>query len=259
MDPFLEDPAFWEGFHDVLISFCMIEIEKGLPDGYISNVKERAEVISVDDPAAKVYVPDIGVARKELLSRERHVVPAEEGGVAVAAELEAVTIASVDSIEVREAYIQIERLPGYEIVSVIELMSPWNKYGAGVGIHRSKRAAMVRDGIHFVEIELLRAGTRTKLAKPLPAADYFVNVFRADRTPDVNVYSWKLRDKLPAVPIPLRRPDHDVLLDLRTALHTAYEQGRYDRKLRYARPLDPPLSADEMRWTGSLLQSASKL
>src|SRR3954466_11399819 len=90
MDPYLEDPAFWEGFHDVLITECMYQVEKGLPEGYISNVKERAEVISVDDPAAKVYGPDIGVAREA--PRRARPVESGGGGVAVEVEVEAVTI-----------------------------------------------------------------------------------------------------------------------------------------------------------------------
>src|SRR4051794_31069213 len=117
MDPYLEDPAFWEGFHDVLITCCMFSIEQGLPDGYISNVKERAEVISVDDPSAKVYVPDIGVAREV----KRRTPPSDSGGggTALAVEVEPVTIPSVDSIEVREAYIEVLRVPGYELVTVL--------------------------------------------------------------------------------------------------------------------------------------------
>jgi hypothetical protein len=254
MDPFLEDPAYWEGFHDVLITECMYQVEKGLPDGYISNVKERAEVISVDDPAAKVYVPDIGVAR-EIPRRKPLSTPQGGGGTALAIEVEPVTIPSVDSIEIREAYIEIQRVPGYELVTVIELMSPWNKHGSGVGIHRGKRAALVRDGIHFVELDLLRGGTRTQLAKPLPPGDYYANVFRADRKPDVDVFAWRLRDKLPVIRIPLRAPDKDIPLNLAEALRTAYDRGRYDRKLRYARPLDPPLSTDDAKWAEPLLRA----
>ena len=78
----------------MLITECMYQVEKGLPDGYISNVKERAEVISVDDPAAKVYVPDIGVAR-EFPRRRQAAAPEEGGGVALAVEIEPVTIPSV--------------------------------------------------------------------------------------------------------------------------------------------------------------------
>ncbi|MDB5358406.1 MAG: hypothetical protein JWN24_4859, partial [Phycisphaerales bacterium] len=40
-----------------------------------------------------------------------------------------VTIPSVESLEVREGYIEIQRLPDYELVTSIELLSPWNKYG----------------------------------------------------------------------------------------------------------------------------------
>src|SRR5712675_2308557 len=94
MDPFLEDPAFWEGFHDVLITECMYQIENALPNGYISNVKERAEVISADDPAAKVYVPDIGVAR-EIPRRRRSKGAPGGGGVAVAEEIDWITIPSI--------------------------------------------------------------------------------------------------------------------------------------------------------------------
>jgi hypothetical protein len=246
MDPYLEDPAYWEGFHDVLITCCMFNIEQSLPDGYISNVKDRAEVISVDDPAAKVYVPDIGVARELPPRPTVRSAPGGSGGVAV--EVEPVTIASIDSIEIREAYIEIQRVPNFELVTVIELMSPWNKNGAGIGIHRGKRAALVRDGVNFVELDLLRGGTRTRLAKPLPPGDYYANVFRADRAPDVNVFTWHLRDKLPHIPIPLRAPDRDVLLNLAEAVRTAYDRGRYDRKLRYARPLDPPLTQEHANW-----------
>lgn len=253
MDPFLEDPAFWEGFHDVLITCCMFNIEQGLPEGYISNVKERAEVISVDDPAAKVFVPDIGLAR-ELPARPM----SSPSGAAVAVELERVTIPSIDSIEVREAYIEIQRMPGFESVTVIELMSPWNKNGAGIGIHRGKRAALVREGIHFVEIDLLRGGTRTKLARPLPTGDYYTHIFRGDRKPDVDVTAWKLTDKVPSIGIPLRAPDPDVTLNLADAVRTAYEQGRYDRKLRYNLALDPPLNDQQAKWTQTLLESAGR-
>jgi Protein of unknown function (DUF4058) len=254
MDPYLEDPAYWEGFHDVLITECMYLIEEGLPQGYISNVKERAELIRADDPAAKVYIPDIGVARQVPARRRKRT--EGSGGVAVASEIEPVTLASIDSIEVREAYIEILRVPGYELVTVIELMSPWNKHGGAIGIHQGKRASLVRDGVHFVELDLLRGGTRTKLSEPLPAGDYYAMVFRGDRSPDVDVFAWRLADKLPTIPIPLRAPDKDVPLNLGAAVHTAYERGRYDRKLRYGRELDLPLAPREAKWAEGLLNPA---
>lgn len=221
MDPYLEDPAFWEGCHDVLITECMYALERGLPPGYISNVKERAHVISVEDAAAE---------------------------------------ASVDSIEVRDAYIEIQRVPGYELVTVIELLSPWNKHGGGVEVYRDKRASLVSRGVHVVELDLLRGGLRSRLADPLPPGDYYAMTFRADRRPDVDVYHWWLRDRLPSIPIPLRSPDSDVPLNLAEAVGSAYDRGRYDRKLRYDLPLGPPLApappAQDAAWVDELLNAA---
>jgi hypothetical protein len=103
MDPYLEDAAYWEGFHDVLITTCMFAVERALPDGYTANVRERAEIISIDDAAARVYVPDIGVVRESPPRVARSPsFTSEGGGVAVETELEPVTLTSVESIEVRE-------------------------------------------------------------------------------------------------------------------------------------------------------------
>jgi hypothetical protein len=71
MDPYFEDPAFWEGFHDVLVTECVFAIEAGLPDGYISDVRERAQTISLDDAAAKVYIPDVSVVREPSAAERR--------------------------------------------------------------------------------------------------------------------------------------------------------------------------------------------
>jgi hypothetical protein len=232
MDPYFEDAAFWEGFHSVLITELMFHIERELPEHYVSNVKAPVHSISMDDEAASFHQPKFRSAASSPIA-----------------------LKSPDAIEVRHPYIEILRMPGYELVSVIELMSPWNKNGAGIGIHQGKRARLVRDGIHFVELDLLRGGTRTTLSKPLPAGDYYANVFRADRAPMVDVFRWRLRDRLPSIPIPLRSPDKDARLNLGEALRTAYGLGRYDRKLRYARPLDPPLEDADARWAAELMNA----
>lgn len=86
-----------------------------------------------------------------------------------------------------------------------------------------------------------------------------MNVFRADRQPDVDVYAWPLRRKLPTVPIPLRAPHKDTLLNLEQAVHSAYENGRYIRKLRYGRPLDEPLNAADTEWSQGLLKTLERL
>jgi hypothetical protein len=73
MDPYLEAPAFWEGFHQVLIVECMYALSERLPDPYIAEIQERVKLISIDDDAAKVYIPDVSVARerKDVLTGRR--------------------------------------------------------------------------------------------------------------------------------------------------------------------------------------------
>ena len=253
MDPYFEDPAFWEGFHDVFVAECMFALERELPEGYISDVRERSQTISADDPATAVYIPDVSVVRDRL--RHPAATPIERpnrGGLAAA-----VLIPSVDDgIEVRENYIEILKLPDRELVTAIELMSPWNKHGAGVAEYRGKRRSLVAHGVHVVELDLLRRGRRTELARPLPPGDYYAMVFRADQRPDVEVYSWALRDPLPAVPIPLRSPDSDVRLGVAAVVDSVYDRGRYDRKLRYAQPVPPPVTAEDEEWVTGRLRSA---
>jgi len=255
MDPYLEDPAVWEEFHHVFITECMYFLSERLPESYIAKIGERAELISVSDDAATQYIPDTSVALERAARGSNRSAPNAPGtGSAVA---EPLTIPSVDSLEVKEGYIEIVRLPGYELVTSIELLSPWNKYGEGIGEYRHKRRSLVSHGVHVVEIDLLRRGTRTELAQPLPAGDYFAFIFRADRRPDVNVYHWGLREALPSIKVPLRAPDADLSFELSEIVGTAYDRGRYGRKLSYAAaPPSPTMSLKDAAWVAERLQAA---
>lgn len=253
MDPYLESPAIWEEFHHVFITECMYQLSDRLPEGYIAKIDERVELVSADDEAARQYVPDIAVAGGPPQGRAA---PTRNGGAATATAVAPVTIPSVDSIEVREAYVEIVRLPDYHLVTSLELLSPWNKFGEGVGEYRSKRRNLVRGGVHVVEIDLLTRGRRTQLSGPLPGGDYFVCVFRGDRRPDVDVYAWGVRQPLPSVPVPLRAPDADVPLDLASVLTTVYDRGRYGRKLRYGAPLSATLAAADLSWAADVATPA---
>jgi hypothetical protein len=257
MDPYLEDPAFWEGFHHVLITECMYNLLDRLPAGYLADIGERVELISQSDPAAQQYLPDVAVTQRHhgdpIMASGQEV---QEGGGAAAVAIAPVTIPSLDSIEVREGYVEILRLPARKLVTSIEFLSPWNKFGEGLGEYRHKRRSLVREGIHVVEIDLLRRGRRTELAAPLPSGHYCAFVFRADHRPDVNVYAWDLRHPLPAIPVPLQTPDLDVMLDLSAVVNTAYARGQYRRKLSYDAPPPDPLAPADAAWASALAREA---
>lgn len=254
MDPYLEDPAVWEEFHHVLITECMYLLADRLPPPYIAKIQERVQSISIGDAAAAMYVPDVAVARDGW-----DAAPESGGAGSIAAAMtEPVVIPALETIEAREGYIQILRMPDHALVTSIEVLSPWNKSGGGIGDYRQKRRALIAGGVHVVEVDLLRRGTRTELRRPLPVGDYYAMVFRADRWPDVQVYAWGVRDRVPELAIPLRSPDPDARLDLSAILGTAYERGRYARKLRYHRPAVPPLSPEDARWAEALVASAAR-
>jgi hypothetical protein len=49
-----------------------------------------------------------------------------------------------------------------------------------------------------------------------------------------------MSDALPVVPVPLRRPDADVPLDLNQALRAIYDRAAYDLSIDYRQAPPPP-------------------
>ena len=73
------------------------------------------------------------------------------------------------------------------------------------------------------------------------------------RPPLAEVYRWTVRDPLPAIPIPLREPDADIVIDLAVLVNRVYDLGRYARTLRHDAPLPEtaPLTPDDRAWVVS--------
>ena len=61
---------------------------------------------------------------------------------------------------------------------------------------------------------------------------------------------------IPIVPIPLRRPDPDIPLDLTAALARIYANARYDLRIDYRQPPPPPeLPAEDAAWLDAHLRA----
>jgi hypothetical protein len=106
-----------------------------------------------------------------------------------------------------------------------------------------------------VELDLLCGGQRLPLQEPLPPADYYYLVSRGNQRPDCQVYRWTLRQPLPTLPVPLRPPDADLLIDLAAVFATAYERGRFHRRINYQGPAPTFLQEQDRRWSESLVRS----
>ena len=64
----------------------------------------------------------------------------------------------------------------------------------------------------------------------------------------------RLSDRLPSLPIPLSAGT-SVSIDLQPVLDRCYDAGLYARRVHYADPCDPPLTADQQAWAEGILRA----
>jgi len=151
----------------------------------------------------------------------------------------------------RHAYVEIRDRQKRDLVTVLELLSPSNKRpGADREQYLAKRRQLLSSPVHLVEIDLLRGGPRLPV-DGLPGCDYCALVSRAQDRPRVALWPVLLRDRLPAVPIPLRSPDGPAQLDLQGLLDRLYDSAGYEDYLYDGLP-QPPLSALDAAWAEGL-------
>jgi hypothetical protein len=243
MDPYLEGPAHWPDFHLTFINCWREALSDRLPSNYSARIGERVYLIEGGTSETRRLIwPDVAVSQGETL-------PLGAGSMASAvATLEPVTIPLVILEEAREPYIEILHRPDRTLVAILELLSPANKEEPGRTEYLLKRNALLHQSIHLVELDLLHAGRRLPLREPLPPSDYYAFISRLERRPDCQVYHWQLPRPLPGLPIPLRAPDPDVIVDLQAVFAVAYERGRYRREIDYSAPLPFQATGELRQW-----------
>ncbi|MDB5296676.1 MAG: hypothetical protein JWO31_2659 [Phycisphaerales bacterium] len=242
MDPYLEQPGRWRDFHVAFLTNLMAELNAGLPEPYTADIEESVQLVELDAPSLREAIPDGSVTRGPGPTVGLARLP-----IAAAAVFDPVVLTRPHAAEVKERWVEIRSSPGRELVAVIELLSPTNK-GDGRTDSLQKRVALMRQQVHLVEVDLLLGGKRLPMVQPLPAGDYFAVVSRADRRPTGDVDGWPAPRRLPAIPIPLRPPDADHLVDLQAVFDATYRASAYRRKLDYARPPNAALPAALEHW-----------
>ncbi|MGH7137129.1 MAG: DUF4058 family protein, partial [Pirellulales bacterium] len=202
-----------------------------LPPSYEATLGERVYLVECDPDMRKLGYPDIAVTRDETHSLAR------AHASSPTATLEPVTIPLTMLEGPRETYIEILHQPERNLVTALELLSPANKELPGRVEYLAKRRALLMQDVHLVELDLLLEGHRLPFSKPLPEADYYYSVARAEQRPDGQVYHWPLRQPLPTLPVPLRQPDPDLQIDLGTVFATVYERAKFFRRVDYQAPI----------------------
>ncbi len=156
---------------------------------------------------------------------------------------------------VRVAYVELRYLPDQQLVTSIELLSPSNKGRSRSGYLAKRRAVLATD-VSLVEVDLLLGGRRPDVVGQMPPGEFCALVSRGDQRPRSQAYAWSIRQPLPAIAIPLRPGDPDVMLDLAAAYSLTYEDGPYDVATLYGQPLAGPLSPADLAWVAERIAPA---
>jgi hypothetical protein len=246
MDPYLEDPAFWPDFHWRFTTYWCDYLADRLPEPYEARLNERVNLVAMSPEMIKLIYPDVAVSERPAAASKSS--KRARSGDSETMLLEPVTIPHQMFEEVREARIEILHRSTHSLITVLELLSPWNKTGDGFLEYVAKRRAVLQQKVHLVELDLLVGGQRLPLSRPLPAGDYYALVSRSESWPDCDVYHWTVRQPFPAIPIPLRAPDPDLVIDVGAVFAIAYERGRYARSLKYGEKAPAPLGAKDAAW-----------
>jgi hypothetical protein len=253
MDPFIESQR-WQGFHtrfivvlgDMLVAQvrpnCVVEVEEYV---YLSRDDSEPDRLIEADVALVETMPKPAVERQAGESVR------QEGGVAtLVPAMHTVTV----SRRRRQKFLTIRNRQFQHVVTVIELLSPWNKTpGDGLSEYLVKRNNIFNARTNLVELDLLRGGQRLPTREPLAQADFYAYVCRAELLPKIEIYAWALRDRLPGIPVPLSSNEVDVRLDLQLALTTTYDRCGYDYAIDYTQAIEPSLDDASLEWVRSFL------
>ncbi len=239
MDPYLEG-EMWQEFHDRLANQISQQLMPRVEPKYVALLAKRYtfDYSGVNLVHEKTIFPDVHVVKSSRVAYATATAPIELENPLP----EPVPYLAVEIRDVAER----------RLVTAIEILSPENKRGEGVYDYREKRVAILETDTHLLEIDLLRNGTRVELVGELPPASYYIYLSRWTRRPKTEVWPIQLRDKLPAVPVPLLPPDPDVLLDLQAALDECFALVKYERLLDYRQPLRA-LSTEDAAWVEQTL------
>ena len=220
MDPYLEEPSQWPGVQQRLITYMADAMQPRIRPRYHVVIGER---VYIAEPLQSFY-PDV-----TLLQYPAQRVPADSG-VAVAEPDTPTAVGNYLDAAQRQPFIEIVHADTGTVVTIIEVLSPSNKIGAGREEYlRQARADTVE--WHAPRRNRLTAGGRAyggacpkeRLPVPYP---YLVCINRAVR--GWAVYCVPLQHRLPRIGIPLRKPDAELVLDLQEICNRCYDNGSYE-------------------------------
>ncbi len=252
MNPYLERSGVWPMFHTQLVSKIQVFLSAQVRPRYFVRLESRIYIHEPESIRRQTYKEaDLGVTvaspipMTDSSSATATIAPPMYGTLPAWYEIE------------KSRFIEIRDQRNHEVVTVIELLNPSNKYaGSDREQYLSKRREIVRSQAHFVELDLLRGGPRMPSGN-IPACDYCAVVSRVEDRPRIGVWPWGLREAMPEIPIPLRSSDSDARLDLKAVLDLVYDEGGYVDDIYSGLP-EPRLSSEDAAWAAQFKPSTSE-
>lgn len=240
MDPYLERTERWSGVHTRLIAVIGELLARQVAPRFFVDSEDSVYILGLDDPARSFVRPDLYMV--EAASAASPGRPRGQISAPMVLDLP-------DSLELHVPYLTIVDTVGRHVVTTIELLSPINKAPGSSGQREflRKRQQIMKSSTHWLEIDLLRAGTRPP-GLPLQG-DYDAVLHRAEAGERLEAWFVTVREPLPTIAVPLHEPFEDVPLSLQEAVETVYERYHYNAVIDYAEePPPPPLREDDAAW-----------
>jgi hypothetical protein len=248
MNPYLEQDDVWHDFHEKFLPALAERLVPQVRPHYIVKLDEH------------IYVHELPGEPGKLAGRAEVAVglsPAQASDRPATAILEAPAQVRLPAQDIeRIVFLEVRDRQNRELVAVVELLSPSNKRpGPDREQYLAKRESLLGSQAHLVELDLLRGG------RPMPVIDrpdcsYSVLVSRVEDRPRAGIWPISLRDPLPVIPIPLRRPDNDAQIDLQELLDRIHDASGYEDYIYDGAP-DPPLAPEEAAWARQFVTRAS--
>jgi hypothetical protein len=249
MDPFIELQE-WSDFHATYMTVIRELLTPLVRPRYVVRVERRVYLEQPPDEPDLV-IPDVAILERRGIPRSSPVA-AVQGDTATA--IAAVECLLPEAEELHEYYLVLRDRATQRIVTLIELLSPTNKRAGSEGRDQylEKREEILQSRTNLVELDLLRGGARLPMQTELPPGDYYALVRRGWRRRHAAVYAWTLQQKMPPIPIPLRKDEAEPSLDLQAALDLSYDRAAYQDSLDYAQPIQPAVRAEDADWMQAL-------
>lgn len=242
MDPYLEQPSEWPSLHLRLLAAFSDALSAALPTQFFVSVDQRVYMTSPGDEDRDAIEPDVYVVK-------------ETQAIYVPAITQPVLVDRQDlDPEIHDRFLEIRDTRSRKVITIIELLSPFNKRAQAQGFRafRRKRNQVMASSCNWIEIDLLRAGLRPQEVEG--RSDYYALLKRGDRFGPYEVWFFNLRQPMPTIAVPLIEPHADIPLDLQRIFEDVYVRTRYANSIDYTAPLSD-LPTQDQSWANEQISA----